>query len=57
MQHGFSRGFSMLKPRIFVSAVSSEFASVRRSVAEILTRLGYEPEMQEIFGTESGDLR
>jgi hypothetical protein len=41
----------MLKLRIFVSAVSSEFAAVRRSVAESLTRLGYEPVTQEIFGT------
>ncbi len=47
----------MSQPQIFISAVSSEFRSLRRSVAEILTRLGYIPVTQEILGTESGDLR
>ena len=47
----------MLKPKIFVSAVTSEFGGLRKMVAEILTRLGYDPELQNIFGTEPGDLR
>ena len=47
----------MLKPRIFVSAVSGEFKTLRGVVKDILTRLGYDPELQEIFGTEPGDLR
>ncbi|MEM9369187.1 MAG: tetratricopeptide repeat protein, partial [Planctomycetota bacterium] len=46
-----------MKPRIFISAVSSEFGTTRQSVANIITRLGYEPVMQEIFGTEPGDVR
>jgi hypothetical protein len=46
----------MSKPAIFISAVSSEFGSIRRLVAESLMRLGYEPITQEIFGTEPGDL-
>ena len=46
-----------MKPRIFVSAVTSEFGALRRAVAEILARMGYDPELQNIFGTESGDLR
>ena len=47
----------MSQPRIFISTVSSEFKSLRRDVAEVLTRLGYTPVTEEIFGTESGDLR
>ena len=35
-----------VRPRIFVSAVTSEFGSTRQLVANILTRLGYEPVMQ-----------
>ncbi|WP_339612967.1 tetratricopeptide repeat protein [uncultured Rubinisphaera sp.] len=46
-----------MKPRIFISAVSSEFRSTRQTVANILPRLGYEPVVLEIFGTEAGDLR
>src|SRR5580704_2194025 len=45
------------KPRIFVSAVSSEFRQTRQDVANILTRLGFEPVMQDVFGVEAGDLR
>jgi hypothetical protein len=42
---------------IFVSAVSKELHSARQLVANTLTFLGYEPVWQDIFGTESGDLR
>ena len=46
-----------MKTRIFVSAVSREFKTARDKVAHVLEFLGYEVEMQEIFGTEPGDLR
>jgi tetratricopeptide (TPR) repeat protein len=46
-----------VKPRIFLSAVSSELKTARQLGANILTRLGYEPVWQDIFGTEAGDLR
>lgn len=46
-----------MAPRIFISSVSRELASARQLVANALTRLGYEPVWQDIFGTESGDLR
>jgi tetratricopeptide (TPR) repeat protein len=46
-----------LRPGIFISAVSSELRSARQLVANTLTFLGYDPEWQEIFGTEEGDLR
>jgi tetratricopeptide (TPR) repeat protein len=45
------------RPLIFISAVSRELRSARQLVANTLTFLGYEPIWQEIFGTESGDLR
>jgi tetratricopeptide (TPR) repeat protein len=45
------------RPAIFVSAVSSELRSARQLVANTLTFLGYDPEWQDIFGTEEGDLR
>jgi len=44
------------RPVIFISAVSSELKSARQLVANTLTFLGYEPEWQDIFGTEEGDL-
>src|SRR6516165_9835767 len=44
-------------PAVFISCVSPEFRQTRGRVAAILTRLGYTPIIQEIFGTESGDLR
>ncbi len=46
-----------MRPRIFISTVSAEFASTRQLIANILTRLGYDPVWQDIFGTEPGDLR
>src|SRR5438874_1186099 len=45
------------RPTIFISAVSKELRSARQLVANTLSFLGYEPVWQEIFGTESGDLR
>jgi hypothetical protein len=45
------------RPAIFISAVSRELRSARQLVANTLTFLGYDPEWQEIFGTEEGDLR
>lgn len=42
---------------IFISAVSRELRSARQMVANTLTFLGYDPDWQEIFGTEEGDLR
>src|ERR1700733_4792846 len=48
-----------MSPRavIFISAVSKELRGARQLVANTLTFLGYEPEWQDIFGTEQGDLR
>ena len=45
------------RPLIFISAASKELRSARQLVANTLTFLGYEPVWQDIFGTESGDLR
>ena len=47
----------MSQPSIYVSCVSAEFRSTRRRVAALLTKMGYRPVMQEITGTEAGDLR
>jgi hypothetical protein len=47
----------MNQPLVFISCVSPEFRQTRSRVAAILTRLGYTPVIQEIFGTEPGDLR
>src|SRR6516225_3104615 len=47
----------MNQPAVFISCVSPEFQHTRNRVATILTRLGYTPVIQEIFGTEPGDLR
>jgi tetratricopeptide (TPR) repeat protein len=46
-----------LRPAIFISAVSRELKSARQLVANTLTFLGYEPDWQDIFGIEEGDLR
>jgi hypothetical protein len=43
-------------PVIFISAVSKELKSARQIVANQLTALGYQPQWQDIFGTEAGDL-
>src|SRR6266403_234398 len=47
----------MNQPAVFISCVSPEFRQTRSRVAAILTRLGYTPVIQEIFGTEPDDLR
>src|SRR5438132_1257234 len=44
-------------PLIFISAVSRELRSGRQLAANTLTFLGYQPVWQDIFGTETGDLR
>ncbi len=44
-------------PLIFISAVSRELRSGRQLAANTLTFLGYQPVWQEVFGTETGDLR
>jgi Domain of unknown function (DUF4062) len=46
-----------VRPIIFTSAVSKELRSARQLVANTLQLLGYEPDWQDIFGTEEGDLR
>jgi tetratricopeptide (TPR) repeat protein len=45
------------RPLIFISAVSRELRSARQLVANTLIFLGYQPTWQDIFGTETGDLR
>ena len=45
------------RPVIFISAASRELKSARQLVANTLQFLGYEPEWQDVFGTEHGDLR
>jgi Domain of unknown function (DUF4062) len=47
----------MDQPLVFISCVSPEFRQTRSRVGAILTRLGYTPVIEEIFGTEPGDLR
>ncbi|MEZ5940621.1 MAG: tetratricopeptide repeat protein [Planctomycetaceae bacterium] len=47
----------MLKPRIFVSAVTRELSSARQLVVNTLIALGYEPDWQDIFETSSDDIR
>ena len=44
------------RPVIFISAVSGELKSARQAVANCLTSLGYTPDWQDIFTTESGPL-
>ena len=44
-------------PLIFISAVSRELSSGRQLAANTLSFLGYQPIWQDIFGTETGDLR
>ncbi len=46
-----------MKPIIFISAVSEEFRGLRREVADVLRKLGYEPHSQESLPTLEGDLR
>jgi tetratricopeptide (TPR) repeat protein len=46
-----------MRPIIFISAGSRELRSARQLVANTLQLLGYEPDWQDVFGTEEGDLR
>lgn len=46
----------MLKPRVFVSAVTREQQTARQLVANALLALRYEPVWQEIFETAEGSL-
>ncbi len=46
-----------MKPRIFISTVSSELGTVRQLTANVLQGLGYDPVWQDIFGTEPGNLK
>ena len=46
-----------MKPRIFISAVTQELGQTRQLAANVLMRLGYDPVWQDIFGTESSDIR
>lgn len=43
-------------PRIFVSAVSAEFGTLRQKVSTILQRMGYEARSQDNFPTGYGEL-
>ena len=47
----------MSRPRIFVSAVSTELGTARRLVAAALYRLGFDPISQEQFSAGYGELR
>lgn len=49
--------FSMSRPRIFLSAVSTELRSMRQSVARTVRTLGYDPVVQDDFPTGHGELR
>jgi tetratricopeptide (TPR) repeat protein len=46
-----------MKPRIFISTVSSELKTIRQLTANVLQSLGFDPVWQDIFGTEPGDLK
>jgi hypothetical protein len=46
-----------MRPRLFISTVTSAIGSIRQLKATVLHRLGYEPVWQDIFGTEPGDLK
>lgn len=47
----------MNRPRLFLSAVSSEFRSARQRVATTVRTLGFDPVSQDDFPTGHGDLR
>lgn len=47
----------MNKPKIFVSAVTTELHESRERVAKALRSMGFDPIYQDIFPTDSGDLR
>jgi len=45
------------RPKVFISTVSKELGSSRQLVANTLQFMGYDPDWQDIFETEQGDLR
>lgn len=47
----------MIGPAIFISAVTAEHKTTRQRIANVLTRLDFQPVWQDVFGTEQGDLR
>ena len=47
----------MNRPRLFISAVSTELGSVRQSVAATVRMLGFDPVSQDDFPTGYGELR
>ena len=47
----------MNRPRLFVSAVSTELGGARRLVADTLRRLGFGTVTQDDFPTGPGELR
>lgn len=47
----------MSRPRIFLSAVSTELRTARQAVARIVRTLGYDPVSQDDFPTGHGELR
>ena len=46
----------MYRPRVFISAVSKEFQTLRRQAADVLFLQGYEPVTQDLQGTDPGKL-
>lgn len=47
----------MLRPRLFLSAVSTELRSARQALARVVRTLGYDPVSQDDFPTGHGELR
>ena len=45
------------RPKVFISTVSKELGSSRQLLANTLQFMGYDPDWQDIFETEQGDLR
>lgn len=46
-----------MKPRIFISADATEFATIRRRLADVLRHIGCEPETEDVPGSGAGDFR
>ncbi len=46
-----------LNPRLFISAVSAEFRTIRQQVAETVRKLGYQPVSMDDWATGDGELR
>jgi hypothetical protein len=47
----------MKQPRLFLSAVSEELRTARKTVAATVRTLGYDPVSQDDFPTGYGELR